>query len=64
MPNIKKHPCTEHRIRLCHENKAIVLQKKAGIKRQTSISDVVNEIIEEWNYLANNDLVLRMNLLK
>lgn len=45
--NKQKHECTKHIIKLCPDNKEYVLKIWASFRRQASISDAINKIIDK-----------------
>lgn len=52
MPRERKqgNGCTGHTVNLCEENREAVMKYKLEVekKHQTSVSEIINRIIEEW----------------
>lgn len=56
MAAIQVHECSTHKVKLCPERKYIIRKKLAEMgmtKASINYSDVINQIIEEWDEMKN-----------
>ncbi len=56
----QKYECSQHKIRLCPENKEAVLKKWAELKpltANTGISQAINVIISEWEEMKKGKIL-------